>query len=162
MISRILITLIIILTFGCKGNDNTEEILSTPSITVLKFLNAEGFADIEGAKKFYDVNTAFKQNSKPLNLPKNLKMYDGLDTLGKNSDQFGWEWHLKFFHENAITNGNTSSHFDIYNCNITEKIDGEIAIVKVIPNNKKSFMRVFELEKRKDKWMIIKIDFIKN
>lgn len=126
-----------------SSNNNQTKEVTGPHITVLKLLNAEGFADIEECKKYIDPKTVYKEFNK-IDYQVPAENY-GIDTAGKTSGELTWEWHLKYYFEKGIRDSNLTSHKDFFNYKIEESVRGEVAVVELIPlikNRRKMWFRL--------------------
>lgn len=167
MTRQILITAIAVLTLlGCTNNSEDSQDdkqsesnkITTPHLTVLKLLNAEGFADIDECKKYLDPKEAYKEYDK-FKLPE--PTYN-IDTTGKTTGELTWEWHLKHYYNKGLEEQDMGSHWDFFNYDIEETVHGEVAIVELIPTIKNRRIMWFRLVMQDKGWIVVKRKLIEN
>lgn len=117
----------------------------SPLITVINLQSAESTGDFESAKKFIDVDKVYSKQEE------------------SNTPEESWKQMVSFF--NKLGEGNKfTSCFKYYKYNISEKIDkNNKAKVVFEALAKESQIRkiTYNLTKRNNDWIVIRIDYDK-
>lgn len=128
----------IVVLFSVNTSLLKAQVIESPLSTVVKLKSAEAICDFEAAEVYIDVIKTYAQYAET------------------KTPKEEWKSTIRFFY-NLSKDKKFTNTLKYHNYSIHERIEGELAEVRLVNNNKNGKSIFYSLEKRKNKWIVVGI-----